>query len=226
METLPITATQETAVDSVKEFFEAVALNFSERIAPTITDSAQSEVESKMLSNIKATAKAVKEKKDFLLKPFKDAVDQLNSIIRPAEEALKNAEKASKDAILTFADLQRRRAEESARRQQEEENKAAEAKRQALAEAALDEELFGNPTVAQELVMQASEVAPAKIGVVEVKQKGERTIWDYEITDVNLIPREYLAPNLSLIGSIVKGSSGNTNIPGIKLIARKILASK
>jgi hypothetical protein len=61
--------------------------------------------------------------------------------------------------------------------------------------------------------------------VVQNHQRAEglstRTVWKYEITNPNLIPREYLKVDDVKIGQVVRASSGSIAIPGVKVWSEK-----
>lgn len=44
-----------------------------------------------------------------------------------------------------------------------------------------------------------------------------RTKWQYEIVDVNALPRELMEPNHSAIGALVRDQKGATSIPGVRV---------
>jgi hypothetical protein len=68
-----------------------------------------------------------------------------------------------------------------------------------------------------------------RVGIVEIKREDGivyREIWKFEIVDAALIPLEYLQPNETMIGSIVRGSKGAVSIPGVKVYSEKIVSAK
>lgn len=53
-----------------------------------------------------------------------------------------------------------------------------------------------------------------------------REILDIEITDANLIPREFLEPNEKLIRATVKATKGHREIPGVRIFKKSSVASR
>jgi len=190
----------------------------------TPKDGAEREALHANTKEVKNLIKNLKLQEAEMLAPLKEMTARIKAKFTYANDLLNLAEEKGKVALQVFDAEIKRLAEESARRQQEEENKAAEAKRLALLAEAEAEDIFGSDNEAKELRQEAEQIVAPKIGVVEIKVKNERTIYDFEIEDKKLIPLEYLQPNMTMIGSIVRGSRGQVNIPGVKIISKKILA--
>lgn len=177
------------------------------------------------LGEIKSHIKNLKDKEAGFTRPLKVMADKIRSRFAVAIDILELAEKESKNKILAYNAEVKRIAEEAARRQQEEENRAAEKRKAELIADAEAEALFGSKESAEVIKEQAEAVKPASIGVVEVKQKNVRTIWKYKIVNKDLIPKDYMQPNETLIGSIVRSSKGEVNIPGVEVYSETILAA-
>lgn len=74
---------------------------------------------------------------------------------------------------------------------------------------------------------QAVTVAPVvNIPKGEAKGTAMREEWDFEITDRNAIPREFLIPDEKTIRAMVKARKGETNIPGIRVFSKRNLAAR
>ncbi len=81
----------------------------------------------------------------------------------------------------------------------------------------------------KELTGEIIEVA--KVEVVEAPKRirtdlgstGQRDNWKWKVTDINLIPREYLMINAGMLTPVVKASKGRLTIPGIEIYNEKIL---
>jgi hypothetical protein len=93
-------------------------------------------------------------------------------------------------------------------------------------EAAAQAEKDGNKELAT-AVMEGD--VPVAAPPVE-KQKGEKTsiveTWEYEIVKEKDLPRSYLKPNDVAIRAVVKAQKGDTNIPGVRVFAKKGIKSK
>ncbi|MEN6560890.1 MAG: hypothetical protein ABFD52_08965 [Acidobacteriota bacterium] len=53
-----------------------------------------------------------------------------------------------------------------------------------------------------------------------------RELWDFEIVDVDKIPRKYMVPDLVTIGKVVRAMKHQTDIPGIRAIKKTAIADK
>ena len=212
-----------------QQYFLDIVKAFADRQAPAITDSASCAVELEQCKTIKRLAKEAKEKGESYTKPVKALLDKINGIIKPALDVLKQAEQDSKIAMTRYDEQVRRAAQEAARIQQEAENKAAEAKRQALEDAALDAELEGRATQAAAIAKQAEEVKPAIIGQVVVKQEGARDNWKWRCIDIKQVKPEFTETILrnALITQMVKSNQGKCDFgPGIEIYNEPIIAVK
>ena len=107
--------------------------------------------------------------------------------------------------------------EEMARRKLEEDQRLAEA-------AAL--ETMGAKDQAEQIMAEILQVNEAPVIVqtpqvaisrVELKGMAMQTNWKFEIISEGLIPREYLTPDLTKIGGVVRALKDKTNIPGVRV---------
>ena len=128
---------------------------------------------------------------------------------------------------------ERLEAEERARVAAEEARLRAQAVEVRLAEAVVAEQagdtvrvqaLVEAPIVVAPVLPRAIFVAPPPVAQPKVEGVSFRDDFDFEITDAALIPREYLMPDLVRIRGVVKAMKMATNIPGIKVIPKRIAA--
>ena len=220
METLPILLTQDKAAELAQ-----IAEIWREYNPPVVRTHLDRDAAMNMLKEVKAIAKTVEAQKKEIVAPMSEVVDKIRNQFGKPLDALKVAEAKIKRACLDYDAEEEKKRLIAQRIQQEAENKAAEEKRKALEAEAEAEKLFGNKETAAVIEMQAAEVAPAKIGIVQVKTEGKRTIWRWRLVDIKQVPIEYLQVNETLVNSIVKGSGGAVNIPGIEVYGEAILAS-
>jgi len=114
---------------------------------------------------------------------------------------------------------EQRRLEEIARKEAEE---------RALLEAiAAEEDAKRNGATKEEAAQEAAAiiedpvyVAPVILQKTTPKLAGGpvyRTIWKFKIENEALIPRQYMVPNETAIGQVVRALKGQTNIPGVKI---------
>ena len=159
-------------------------------------------------------------------KPLKEKADQAHkAIIRKEKEALKPLEEAEAliaPAMLAWKREEERKAEEEARRIREEARKREEEIR--LAEA-IQAEREGYKEEAQAILEEPIDIPVVTVQTRTPKIAGlaERTTWTFRVVNEDLIPREYLMPNLNKIGAVVRIDKGKTKIPGIQAFPQSSL---
>mgnify|MGYP001564367470 CR=1 FL=1 len=174
---------------------------------------------------------------------WKTALEQRKGV----EQYAVAAERTLKERMGAYEQDQarlRRQAEEAARREQERlevEERArvaaeevrlrAQAEEVRLAEAIVAEQagdtvraqaLVEAPIVVAPVAPRPIFVAPPPMAQAKVEGVSFRDDWDFEIENAALIPREYLTPDLVRIRGVVKAMKAATNIPGIKVIPKRI----
>lgn len=149
---------------------------------------------------------------------FLDPLDEAERILKPkiadylAEEDRKRLE----------AERARWRAEEEARR---------------IAEKAVDRAQIldekGEKTKADEIIEKAYSKANAILSAApEVPEAPKvdgislREVWKFEVVNAAAIPREYLVPDMTKIGRIVRAIKDQTSIPGIRVWSEKTVATR
>lgn len=83
-----------------------------------------------------------------------------------------------------------------------------------LAEA---EDLIAEPVVAPPVILP---VATPKVAAISYREQ-----WDYEVVDDAAIPRAYLVRDDKKIAGVVRAMKGTTQIPGIRVFSRKVVAA-
>ena len=171
--------------------------------------------------------KAIKELKDKVNETFKpiiekahaahkEALAQKAKIFDPLEMAgrtVKGVMESWDREQEAIRQAEERRLREIARKEEEERRlrEAIEAEANGekdISEAILEEPIYVPPIIIEKEVPKVS-------GIVF------REIWDFEIVNEGLIPRQYLQPNLIAIGSVVRSLKSTTNIPGIRAFSRR-----
>lgn len=107
--------------------------------------------------------------------------------------------------------------EEAARKAEEDRRLVAAQEMQDQGEADVAEEILTAPIAP---VIKAPPPAPKAASVQMVK------VWKYEITDAAKLPREYLTPDETKIGRMVKASSGTLVIPGVRIYCEETAAKR
>lgn len=202
-----------------------------------IDDSVMAEMAGSELVAIKAKQKELDEQRKNWTRPLDDKKKEIMNLFKPAEDLLKDAEQVLKSALGVWQEKERQRIALERKVQQEEiarqQREAAEAERNAR-EAAAQAMREGNEEKAQELVQAANAQAvqvevlqfappvsaePQKIAGVSGRQD-----WDFEITDISKIPREYLMIDETKIRRVVKALGSEANIPGVRAFQKTVMS--
>jgi hypothetical protein len=192
----------------------------------TVKDDASFKAGGEMLLEIKRIAKTVddrfKEPVSLANKAHKALTALRDSVLSPFGQA----ESMIKRKLGTYQEeVERRRREEDERNRREAQAKA-EAERMAKAEKEMDR---GDLKAAEKTL--AAPLAPV-VTRVETPEPPKmaglsfRDEWKFEITDPDLIPREYLMVDESKLRKVVK-ALGKTaaNIPGIRVFSEKVASA-
>lgn len=114
---------------------------------------------------------------------------------------------------------------EMKRRQEEVERKMADAEALEAAGAKEESEQLINEAIqAKEEPVMVEVKAPETPKVVMTGVVAKK-YWDFEIIDEGKIPREYLIPDMTKIGGIVRALKEKANIPGVRVYQRSSLAA-
>lgn len=190
--------------------------------ATTITTLDQQKLAGTLLHDIKALKAKVNETFDPIceanLKAWKTSIAQRNKHLTPLEDAERLLKEKSAEF---FAEQERTQKAELKAAQEKAENeerirRELEAKRmKAEGDKAGAKELLAQPIFA---------VAEAKPEPEKVQGITARTTYDFVIVDPNLIPREYLVPDMKKILGVVKAMKEATRISGIRVTTSKAIS--
>jgi hypothetical protein len=189
-----------------------------------ITDDDTYRAAGEILLQIKDLRRQVDEAFDPIISKAHEAHREALAQKKRADAPLVEAEGIIKPRIAAYInEINRKRAEEEARLR-EEARKAEEERR--LIEAIKAEE-SGQVEKAEEILAAPVEIAKVrpiteapKVAGISVQKR-----WTYRIIDGTLIPREYLTPDHSKIGMIVREGKGETTIPGIEVFSEDTVAA-
>ena len=81
---------------------------------------------------------------------------------------------------------------------------------------------MGATEQAEEVLNQEVVVAPEKVETPKIAGVSFLEVWDFEIIDEKILPREYLTPDLTKIRQVVKATKGTLEIAGVKIFSRKV----
>jgi tetratricopeptide (TPR) repeat protein len=90
---------------------------------------------------------------------------------------------------------------------------------------AIAAEQAGEKEEAAAILDEKPQVAPIIVpkSVPKVSGVSTQELWDFEITNESLIPRQYLTPDIKAIGKVVDGLKSKTNIPGVRVFSTTII---
>ncbi len=179
---------------------------------------------------LKIYSKQLEEIKKGHTRPIDDLKAQVLTYFNTYAGKLAAALRQVDGAMLAYdAEIQRVRAEEQRKLEEYTRRKEAEEKA-ALEAAALNAIAKGDEARAVELVTKAEEVrhaVPVLAPVAPIAQGASfREIWKFEITDAKALPREYLIPDETRIGQVVRALKKDCSIPGVRIWSEKILATR
>jgi hypothetical protein len=150
--------------------------------------------------------KALEGKRTDYTEPVNRHLRDINGVFKSISEPLAQAFKTTKDKILAYnAEVEKKRLEiERVNREAEE---------LARKQAQLNNGEFTVDTTPIAVPPPAPDHVRTEQGTL-----GKTGTWDWELEDIEKVPKEYLMVNSVLVGGVVRGSKGKIVIPGIKNI--------
>lgn len=151
---------------------------------------------------------------------WKTATAKRAELDAPADKA----ERIVKGRMLAWSESEDRRARAEAAAAEVAAQKAAEETQLAEAEAA---EAAGDAEAADAILEAPPVVTPivARAAAPKVAGISTRSVWRFEVTDVSLVPRQYLEPDLTKIGGVVRAMKGQARIPGVRVYEEKVMGA-
>ena len=149
------------------------------------------------LKDVKRTHKQIKAEQELATKPMNAALNQVRSWFRPALDTLTKTEALLKSKVEAY-------------------HRLVEERSRAAMEAAAEASREGNFDAAHE-ASKGIVQAPGSKGV----SVGQRT-WDYELEDLALVPRDFLALDHSAVKIYLKncGTENPEPIPGLRFVPK------
>lgn len=147
-----------------------------------------------VLRDVKTRYKLIEDKRTEITKPLNQALRAVNDLFRPPKQRFEELEALLKGKITAYLDAKHRANEERLRQ-------VAAAQTPAMAQ-------LGLATV--------SPVAPPT-GVTV------RKVWKYEITDPDLVPREYCSPDPKKIAA---ADPSTAEIPGVRFFQEQVVSAR
>ena len=155
----------------------------------------------KLLLDLKTQMDAIEEFRVFFTKPLNDQIKKINSLFQPQIKALLTMITGVKSVRGAYV----LKLEQAARKEEERLAKiraAADAKRAAEGKEAIPEPIKS--------VERAESTSRTEEG-----RNTDRIVWKGEVTDGNLVPREYCVPSAALIKNAI--DQGVRQIPGVRI---------
>jgi len=144
-----------------------------------------------VLRKITTLRKAAKAHFDGLKKPFNEAMANLRAKEKEFLEPMEKGEQAIKKLMVAY---------------------------NAKADERLKQEQLALEEANKSLSQNGITILPSvKLEKPKLQGTTIRNRYDFDIVDVNLIPREYLLVDTAAIGKVVRAMKEKTNIPGIKV---------
>ena len=197
----------------------------------TISNQSDYEAASAVLSEVKSRYKELDAQRKEITKPIDAAKKAVMDLFKTPLELLEKAESKIKGLMIGYTNEQERKArEEQARLQRLADAEAAKQKK-ILEEKIARAEASGKTEKAEELQMQKETIIPIVAPIIAPqietpKGVSYRDQWSAEVTDINLVPREYLIANMPALNKMAQATKGTLSIPGVKFTSTKILASR
>jgi len=175
------------------------------------------------LKTVKEKYKQLDEMRKKITKPLDVAKRAVMDLFSKPQSCLIDAETMTKKAMLTFINNQEKiRLERERKLQQEADRKRQEALKKAETARANGQEVKAEKYEDKANGVVAPVLAPR---VEQVKGIAMKKIWKFKITREDDIPRNYMIPNVKLLGEIARAGKGTITIPGIMFYAEDTVAA-
>lgn len=179
----------------------------------TITTQEEAAVVDSFCVNLKALEKEVDLAYDEHIEMAYKAHKALVGKKKLYAEPIAQARTIAKGKLIAWADAERVRAEQEAAIARAKAKQQAEDEALARAERAAE---FGDDKTADAIMAAPVVVEPVKVAAPVKMATVMQTRWKYKITNAALIPREYLVPDETKIGGVIRATKGAVAIPGVE----------
>lgn len=210
--------------ESVKEHIKSIATKCSDFVIHDLTSLGDAKT---LAKDAKKIENLIEDKRKELTQPLLTEQRNIKAFADSLVSELNSSVKGLRQQILDFEMEQERiRREEQARLEKERREKEEELRRQA-------EEL--QKKLAEETKIEQNEVSQLEKEIAELDRikeqakevatpisKNIRMVWDFEITNPNLIPREYLVVDEKAIRTSII-NNGTREIPGVRIFQKEQL---
>ena len=171
------------------------------------------ELANNSLSFISRLKKAMESKKKKKLEPSKLETESIRDTYNYLMIPILEADKIIRGKMVAYDTEQRRiRAE------------AAEINRLRLEAANREAALTSDPVVPPPIVEVIP--APAKSVSTDMGSSGMVDHWKHEIIDIDLLPREYMVPDTTMLNMVARGHHDKKKVPGVRFYNEPYVASR
>ena len=213
---------EQAEVETVKQ----VALSFPDRARQIVIETPEHySAAAGFLKEIKACRKRIADVFGPIVKAAHEAHKRAKAAQTEADDPLDQAEGLIKGAMVSY---DTRQAEIARQRQIEAEAAARRAEEQRVIDQAVALEQAGEVEAAQELI-SAPVVAPVVMvesATPTVDGISIREVWQFQVTDPNLVPREWLIVDEKKVGAYVRAVKAQAVIPGIKVFSVRSMSAR
>lgn len=174
-----------------------------------------------ILSGIKTEFKKLETERKKIVQPLNNKVDEVNSTIKMFTSEYKLIEEACKNILVDFKKredekllIEQKKLDAQMLKDQAKVETQHEKKMESLSIQGVDTSFIPVP------VVNADDYKATGIGTQVKGNVGSasfKKVWDFQITDENLIPREYLMVDESKIRKAVKEQKENCKIAGVRV---------
>lgn len=184
-----------------------------------ITNQEQAAFVDSFCVNLKALEKEVDAAYDEAIESAHKTHKTLVAKKKVYAEPIMEARRIAKGKLIAWSDAERVRLDQEAAIARSKSKKQAEDEALARAERAAE---FGDDKTA-DAIMAAPVVVETVQAAAPVKTATVlQTRWKYRITDAALIPREYLVPDETKIGGVIRATKGAVTIPGVEAYSERV----
>lgn len=224
---------EKTELNTIPQMGAVAANEYSKRASRFLSEAAAFEVDSPQLAELAAVdlrkintlAKEIDDERKSITRKLDDVKASIINLFRPAVDYLTQAESTLKYALTKYLD-----AEEKKRREEEAiKRKAAEEAAANLREEADILASKGEADTARALNQQAA-MLPAMVQAdtpaTSLTGISSSEVWNIEIIDATIIPREYLEIDYIKIRKVVRALKAETNIPGVRVYSERQISAR
>ena len=164
----------------------------------TISNTSEMENAVSLVKRVKEERVKLDEEKAFHIKPLKEHIKKLEAELKPKYDILEKIEGILKGKMVVYTVEQ-----DNIRKEQEEKLRIEQQKKYEKEVKKAEKKDVPPPPPPAPIVVEKPKIAGFSM----------REIWDFEIVDVNLIPKDYLVPDEKKIRKVI---SAGVTIPGVK----------